>query len=153
MQIYKVIVHFICSSNSSMNIFALVSYFMISKCLLYLLAHQSFNGSWGRYLCSSHRWGHEVQRSWVSDQDQHLGSHGGGIPLMPHPVHVLYVVLCFLQYCHSLIKEKLHLQSLTVASVQIVTDYPNQKKKQQIFPTSIYLHMQVFLLSISHTSY
>lgn len=38
---------------------------------------------------------------------------------MPHPMHVLHVVLCFLQYCHSLIKEKLHLQSLTVASVQI----------------------------------
>lgn len=78
-----------------------------------------------------------MKRSWVSGGDQHLGSHGGRIPLMPHPVHLLHVVLCFLQCCHSLIKEKLHFQSLTVAPLQIVTDYPNQKKKQQIFPTSI----------------
>lgn len=36
---------------------------------------------------------------------------------MPHPMHILHVMRGFLQSCHSFIKEKLHLESLTVASV------------------------------------
>lgn len=70
---------------------------------------------------------------------------------MPHLVHVHHVVLCFLQYCHSLIKKKLHLLSLTVASVQIVTDHPNQRKKQQIISNKyITSHAGVFAQHFSY---
>lgn len=70
---------------------------------------------------------------------------------MPHPVHILHIGLCFLQYSHLLIKEKLHLQSLTVASVQIVTNYPNQKEKQQIISNKyITSHAGVFAQHFSY---
>lgn len=68
---------------------------------------------------------------------------------MPHSLHFLHIMLCFLQCCLSFIKDKLHLKSLMVTSVQDSKSVQVRRKKVTlIFLPNTYLHTQVFLLIV-----
>lgn len=69
---------------------------------------------------------------------------------MPQLMHFLNIMLCFLQCCLLLIKEKLHLESLIVTSVQDsdTVSKSEEKSNTYIFTKYINFNMQVFLFSI-----